>query len=117
MTETEENKLKMYEELGISPALHKYGESIEDGLSERFGKIDKTAEYNQLKVISAMQKAHVSEACLSGTTGYGYDDIGRDALESLCKYISHGRCTCQTADHMRNTRTGSCTYEQPAPGR
>ena len=46
MTETEENKLKMYEELGISPALHKYGESIEDGLSERSGKPDKTAEYN-----------------------------------------------------------------------
>ena len=89
MTETEENKLKMYEELGISPALHKYGESIEDGLSERFGKIDKTAEYNQLKVISAMQKAHVSEACLSGTTGYGYDDIGRDALEKVYANIFH----------------------------
>ena len=89
MTATEEAKLRLYEELGISPALLKYGESIEEGLSERFKKIDKTAEFCQLKVIDAMQKAHVSEACLSGTTGYGYDDIGRDALEKVYANIFH----------------------------
>ena len=89
MTATEEAKLRLYEELGISPALLKYGESIEEGLSERFKKIDKTAEFCQLKVIDAMQKAHVSEACLSGTTGYSYDDIGRDALEKVYANIFH----------------------------
>lgn len=89
MTEYEEMKQKMYTEFGISPELLKYGESITDGLKERFDNIDRTAEYNQLKVINAMQKAHVSEACLLGTTGYGYDDIGRDSLEKVYANIFH----------------------------
>ena len=50
---------------------------------ERFRQIDETAEYNQLKVIRAMQEAGVSEACLLGTTGYGYNDLGRDTLETV----------------------------------
>ena len=62
MTETEEKMKDMYMELGVSPALWKYGESIEEGLAKRFAGIDRTAEYNHLKIIDAMQKAHVSEA-------------------------------------------------------
>ena len=89
MTETEEKMKDMYMELGVSPALWKYGESIEEGLAKRFAGIDRTAEYNHLKIIDAMQKAHVSEACLSGTTGYGYDDIGRDTLEKVYSNVFH----------------------------
>ncbi|MDE7428300.1 MAG: methionine gamma-lyase family protein, partial [Lachnospiraceae bacterium] len=52
-------------------------------LRERFDEIDRTAEFNQLKVVRAMQLAGVSEACLLGTTGYGYNDLGRDTLEKV----------------------------------
>lgn len=62
---------------------------ILESLSGRFCEIDKTAEYNQLKVIKAMQDNKVSEACLLGTTGYGYNDLGRDTLESVYASIFH----------------------------
>lgn len=52
-------------------------------LEERFKKIDKIAEYNQLKVIAAMQKNNVSYECMNGSTGYGYNDLGRDTLENV----------------------------------
>lgn len=73
----------MYEALGIDSEILTFGEEILDSLKERFEEIDKNAEYNQLKVIKAMQEAHVSEACLLGTTGYGYNDVGRDTLEEV----------------------------------
>lgn len=73
----------MYARMGIDREVYTYGESVLKGLKERFEEIDETAEYNQLKVISAMQDCRVSEACLSGTTGYGYNDLGRDTLEAV----------------------------------
>ena len=73
----------MYEALGIDADILAFGEEILDSLKDRFEQIDKNAEYNQLKVIRAMQEAHVSEACLLGTTGYGYNDVGRDTLEEV----------------------------------
>ena len=73
----------MYEALGIDKDILQFGEEILESLKERFEQIDKNAEYNQLKVIKAMQEAHVSEACLLGTTGYGYNDVGRDTLEEV----------------------------------
>lgn len=79
----------LYREMGISDEVYAYGEKISDELTERFKKIDETAEYNQLKVLNAMQKAKVSEACLLGTTGYGYGDIGRDTLEAVYAEIFH----------------------------
>lgn len=72
-----------YKEFGISEAVYRFGQEALDALRERFRKIDETAEYNQLKVIRAMQAAGVSEACLLGTTGYGYNDLGRDTLEAV----------------------------------
>lgn len=74
---------EQYRQSGISEAVYAYGEKILDSLRERFAQIDETAEYNQLKVIRAMQQANVSEACLLGTTGYGYNDLGRDTLEKV----------------------------------
>ncbi|MBE5825665.1 MAG: hypothetical protein E7307_03420 [Butyrivibrio sp.] len=80
---------KIYEELGISEKVTLFGEEILKGLKERFEKIDETAEYNQLKVLKAMQDARVSEACLLGTTGYGYNDMGRDKLEEVYASVFH----------------------------
>lgn len=79
-----ENTMKeMYESLGISDKVLEYSENILDGLKERFEELDKTAEYNQMKVIAAMQKNKVAEMHLSGTSGYGYNDDGRDTLEQV----------------------------------
>jgi cystathionine beta-lyase family protein involved in aluminum resistance len=79
----------MYISMGISPEVYEYGSKIEKNLSGRFCNIDKMAEYNQLKVLGAMQECRVSEACLMGTTGYGYNDIGRDTLEQVYAKIFH----------------------------
>lgn len=80
---------KMYASLGIDTQVLAFGEHILENLKDRFAAIDETAEYNQLKVIRAMQKARVSEACLLGTTGYGYNDIGRDTLEEVYANLFH----------------------------
>ncbi len=74
---------EQYKKLGISEEVWLFGEETLNSLKARFARIDETAEYNQLKVIHAMQTAHVSEACLLGTTGYGYNDLGRDTLEKV----------------------------------
>ena len=76
-------KTKLYQALGISEQVLAFGTEIEKELKERFAQIDEVAEYNQLKVIHAMQKCKVSEACLYSTTGYGYNDLGRDTLEQV----------------------------------
>ena len=73
----------MYTELGISEALVKLGNEIESGLQELFSEIDRTAEYNQLKVLNAMQKNRLQEAHFQPSTGYGYNDIGRETLEKI----------------------------------
>ncbi|MBR6736162.1 MAG: methionine gamma-lyase family protein [Oscillospiraceae bacterium] len=75
--------LQMYTQLGISSEVAAFGEEVLASLRERFDRIDETAEYNQYKVLSAMQKNRVNAACFNPTTGYGYDDQGRDTLEKV----------------------------------
>lgn len=79
----------MYASMGISAPVYEFGESVWNSLQERFKEIDALSEFNQLKVIRAMQKNHVSEACLLGTTGYGYNDLGRETLEKVYADIFH----------------------------
>ncbi|MBC8570300.1 methionine gamma-lyase family protein [Zongyangia hominis] len=67
----------------IAPALQRIGEEAEKMCGEAFGRIDEISEYNQLKVLSAFTENHVSEYHLHGTTGYGYDDRGRDTLDAV----------------------------------
>lgn len=80
---------EMYKEMGISDEVCQFTECILKDLTERFAKIDETAEFNQLKVLKAMQMHQVSEACLLGTTGYGYNDLGRDTLEEVYASVFH----------------------------
>ena len=80
---------QIYESMGISPQVYEFGERIWDSLKDRWQEIDAVSEYNQLKVIGAMQKNRVSEACLLGTTGYGYNDLGRETLEKEYADIFH----------------------------
>ena len=84
-----EELLELYNTMGISPAVYTYGERALENLKERFAQIDQIAEYNQAKVISAMQKNRVSAACFAATTGYGYDDVGRDNLEKVYADVFH----------------------------
>lgn len=79
----------MYKELGISDKVYAFCKDILDGLADRFDEIDRNAEYNQLKVVKAMQDCKVSEACLLGTTGYGYNDLGRETLEAVYASLFH----------------------------
>ena len=80
---------QMYQQLGISPAVYAYGEKTLEKIKDRFAAIDQIAEYNQAKVLSAMQKNRVSAACFAATTGYGYDDMGRDNLEKVYADVFH----------------------------
>ena len=86
-------KNEMYDELGICDKVLKFGEEVLSTLKERFKRIDETAEYNQLKVLKAMQKNKVSDIHFAATTGYGYNDMGRDTLEYVYADIFH----CESA--------------------
>ena len=77
------NITNAYKELGISDEVYNFGEKIIEELKDRFTKIDKTAEYNQCKVLSAMKKNRVDAACFAASTGYGYNDLGRDKIEKV----------------------------------
>ena len=84
-----EELFSMYQNMGIDKTVFEYCQNAEAGLQERFQKIDSIAEYNQAKVLHAMQKHQLSEAHLYPSTGYGYNDIGRDALEQVYADIFH----------------------------
>ena len=80
----------MYESLGISKKVLEFGAQIEEHLKERFEEVDKRAEFNQMKVIKAMQDNRVSDIHFAATTGYGYNDLGRDTLEAVYASAFHG---------------------------
>ena len=86
--QTEMNQ--MYGQLGISAQVLEYGRRVEETLKERFEAIDRTAEYNQMKVIKGMQDNRVSDIHFAATTGYGYNDLGRDTLEDVYASVFHG---------------------------
>ena len=73
----------IYEEFGISKRVAELSNKVLKSLEERFFEIDKNAEYNQMKVLNAMQKHKVSDIHFAATTGYGYNDLGRDVLEDV----------------------------------
>ncbi len=79
----------MYLKFGISEAVLAYADKTEQRLTERFKAIDRNAEYCQLKVIKAMQEHRVSEGCFEGSTGYGYNDLGRETLEAVYASVFH----------------------------
>ena len=79
----------MYRECGISNEVYAFGEKILKELAPRFAAIDETAEYNQMKVIRAMQKNRVSAECFNQSSGYGYNDLGRDTLEEVYASCFH----------------------------
>ena len=74
---------QMYQQLGIGEDVLNFGERMLSELKPRFEAIDANAEYNQMKVIDAMQRSRVDATCFAATTGYGYNDVGREKLERV----------------------------------
>ena len=79
----------IYESMGISSAVYQYGEAAIARLKERFEAIDQVAEYNQAKVLAAFVKNRVSATCFAASSGYGYNDEGRDKLEQVYADVFH----------------------------
>ena len=77
----------MYTELGISEKVVEIIEKCEADCQSEFNKIDKRNSINSLKVLNAFHKNNVSEACFNETTGYGYNDLGRDTIEKVFKDV------------------------------
>ena len=80
---------EIYESMGISPAVYAYGEQAIAKLRDRFDAIDQVAEYNQAKVLAAFRKNRVSATCFAASSGYGYNDEGRDKLEQVYADVFH----------------------------
>jgi cystathionine beta-lyase family protein involved in aluminum resistance len=80
---------ELYQSLGISQPVYDFGQKILAQLQDRFDQIDQRAEYNQAKVLDAMQKNRVNAQCFAQTTGYGYNDLGRDTLEKVYAHCFH----------------------------
>ena len=102
-----------YAGMGISPAVYDYGEKVCASLRGRFAEIDETAEYNQLKVLAAMQKNKISAEHFASGSGYGYSDLGRDGLEAVYADTFHTEAalvrpqiTCGT--HALSLALSSC---------
>ena len=104
------NTESMYTALGITPAVHRFGEEILAGLRARFDEIDRVAEYNQCKVIGAMQKNRVDATHFAATTGYGYNDAGRDNLERVYADCFHMSVTVRDIKTDRPTAEELCAW-------
>ncbi|MBQ4032236.1 MAG: methionine gamma-lyase family protein [Bacilli bacterium] len=80
----------MLEELGISNETIELIEKAEKELKPIYEEIDKNCNYNSLKVLSAFQKYQVQEGFFNSTTGYGYNDLGRDNIEKIFAEVLDG---------------------------
>lgn len=80
---------EQYREMGISAEVFDYCEKICQSLEDRFKRVDEIAEINQLKVLKAMQKNKVSDIHFAASSGYGYNDLGRDTLEGVYADVFH----------------------------
>lgn len=109
---------EMYEQLGISSEVYDFGKEIEASLKERFQKFDEIAEYNQMKVLLAMQKNKVSADCFQSSSGYGYDDFGRDTLEKVYADTFHTEaCLIRSQITCGDSRTCDRIVWESASGR
>ena len=94
---------ELYQTLGVSRPVLDYGNRVLEQLKPRFAEIDDNAESNQLKVIAAMQKNRVDATCFAATTGYGYNDVGREKLERVYADAFHTEAALGRAAFPRGT--------------
>lgn len=106
----------MYAALGIQPDVLAFGENILKNLENRFQEIDTVAEYNQLKVLKAMQDHKVSDIHFAATSGYGYNDMGRDTLRR-CMHLRFMRRRHRCVPRSPAAPcAGHCAARQSLPG-
>lgn len=109
---------EMYQQLGISPEVLDFGQRVLDGLDEEMSRVDDIAEYNQAKVLSAMHKNRLNATHFNLSSGYGYDDEGRDNLERVYgRRVPHGGGAGSAPDHLRHPCAGTGAGGQPPAGR
>ena len=103
--------------LEISQPVRDLAARAQAGLREQFDRIDAIAEFNSLKILSAFQKHRVAEAYFAGTTGYGYDDLGRDKLEEIYAEIFHTEDALVRIGFVNGTHAIACAlYGALKPG-
>ena len=83
------NTNAIYTQMGVSDAVLRFGDAVLAELQERFAHIDAVAEYNQAKVVAAMQENRLAAQHFNLSSGYGYDDAGRDNLERVYASVFH----------------------------
>ena len=110
------NMEMIYQDLGISAEVLQAGEKLEQELKDRFDTFDKTAEYNQLKVIHAMQKNKVSEDAFN--TQADMDTMIWDEIHwnRYTRIPSYGSRIGPSTDHLRNSRAGACAFRKFTSG-
>ena len=101
----------------IRPEVYALAERAQEKLTARFREIDRTAEENTRKVMQAFQNARVSEACFGGTTGYGYDDLGRETLDRIYAEIFHAEAALVRIQFVNGTHAlTAAMFALAAPG-
>lgn len=101
----------------ISDKVRQLGARAQSDLSESFQRVDSIAESNTQKVLAAFQKHRVAESFFAGTTGYGYDDIGRDKLEEIFAEIFETEDALVRINFVNGTHTIACAlYGALKPG-
>ena len=103
------------ENYGVREDIYRQGQEVEAGLEETFKRIDAIRDYNQIKVLKAMQDVGIAERHFGGSSGYGYDDIGRDAIDEVyaktfgaesavvrSQIVSGTHCLCTALFHLLN---------------
>ena len=92
-------------------------EKVEDSLLGRFRSIDKTSAHNTARVLEAFRNHRVSEACFAGTTGYGYDDLGRETLEKIYADVFGAEAALVRTNFVNGTHAIACAlYGALGPG-
>ncbi len=101
----------------IRPEVYEMAEKAEAQLKDVFSRIDKIALENTMKVMCAFQDNKVSEACFAGTTGYGYDDLGRETLDSVYAQVFHAEAALVRIGFVNGTHALSCAlFSMLKPG-
>ncbi len=103
--------------LNISERIRRLGDEAETVLQPAFRRIDKIAEANTEKVVAAFQKERVSDSCFAGTTGYGYDDKGRETLERVYADVFGTESALVRASFANGTHAITCAlFSALGPG-
>ena len=92
------------------------GEKARQGLAEQFARIDAIAEENTARVLSAFQKHRVAEGYFAGTTGYGYDDLGRDQLDQIYADLFGTEAALVRIQFVNGTHAITCALFRGAEG-